>query len=116
MAAYNVRTDFEGDLIDENNKVVEGRKVSSNSIPVRLACTKANVASCEGVNNALNQEWYNKFQPYYDAHRRAIRQDGNVYRDCMEFDFGVMFIKDNNTNLDYSSEANYLKANLFADT
>lgn len=116
VAAYNVRTDFKGDLINENNEVVEGRKVSSDSIPIRLTCTKANVASCEGVNNALNQEWYNKFQPYYDAHRRAIRQDGNVYRDCMEFDFGVMFIKDNNTNSDYSSEANYLKANLFADT
>jgi hypothetical protein len=40
---------------------VEGWKVSENAIPIDLACTKVNVASCENANNVVNQEWYNKF-------------------------------------------------------
>jgi hypothetical protein len=31
------------------------------AIPVNYFCTKANVASCENANNAMNQEWYNLF-------------------------------------------------------
>jgi hypothetical protein len=61
IAAFNVRTDF-GDttMYDGKGNVLPGRKVSETSIPVDYTCTKVNVASCEGVNNALNQEWYNK--------------------------------------------------------
>lgn len=120
VAAFNVRTDF-GDTImyDGDGNVLEGRKVSETSIPVDYTCTKVNVASCENANNALNAEWYNRYQPYYDGHRRkstATKQ----YRDCMEFDFGVMFIEDHNANMNYK-DANgkpdkslYTSTNVFA--
>jgi hypothetical protein len=35
--------------------------MSPTAIPVDYFCTKVNVASAEGTNNAINQEWYNKF-------------------------------------------------------
>ena len=120
VAAFNVRTDF-GDTImyDGDGNVLEGKKVSETSIPIDYTCTKVNVASCENANNALNAEWYNRYQPYYDGHRRkstATKQ----YRDCMEFDFGVMFIEDHNTNKNYK-DANgkpdkslYTSTNVFA--
>ena len=121
IAAFNLRTDF-GDttMYDGDGNELEGRKVSPTSIPVDYACTKVNVASCEGVNNALNQEWYNRYQPYHDGHRRKQRADGNVYRDCMEFDYGVVFIEDHNPNTSYFNDQNkpssalYLNTNLFA--
>jgi hypothetical protein len=31
------------------------------AIPIDFTCTKVNVASCENVNNMVNQEWYNLF-------------------------------------------------------
>lgn len=120
VAAFNVRTDF-GDttMYDGDGNILEGRKVSESSIPVDYTCTKVNVASCENTNNALNAEWYNRYQPYYDGHRRkstATKQ----YRDCMEFDFGVMFIEDHNANKNYT-DANgkpdkslYTSTNVFA--
>jgi hypothetical protein len=35
--------------------------MNPDSIPINYFCTKVNVASAEHANNALNQEWYNKF-------------------------------------------------------
>jgi hypothetical protein len=83
-----------------------------------LACTKVNVASCENCNNVVNAEWYNKYQPYHDAHRRK----GSTYRDTMQFESGVLFIKDNNKTKEYlgtgdvkDKTSSYLKANCFLD-
>ena len=45
-------------------KFPEKWSLSNESIPVNYLNTKVNVASCEGANNALNQEWYNQYQPY----------------------------------------------------
>lgn len=119
IAAFNVRTDF-GDttMYDGNGNVLPGKKVSETSIPIDYTCTKVNVASCEGVNNALNQEWYNKYQPYHDAHRRKSTPE-KQYRDCMEFDFGVMFVEDHNPNTSFivdnkPNETEYIKTNVFA--
>ena len=120
VAAFNVRTDF-GDTVmyDGDGNQLDGRKVSDTSIPVDFTCTKVNVASCENANNALNAEWYNRYQPYYDGHRRkstATKQ----YRDCMEFDFGVMFIEDHNKNKNYKNadgkpdKTLYTSTNVFA--
>lgn len=120
VAAFNLRTDF-GDttMYDGDGNAVEGRKVSESSIPVDFTCTKVNVASCENANNALNAEWYDRFQPYYDAHRRKSTAE-KKYRDCMEFDFGVVFIEDHNPNTNYK-DANgkpdkslYTSTNVFA--
>ena len=75
-AAANLDTDFQYmDAADQypptgfidtgtNTVLKDGWKMSQNAIPVNFTCTKVNVASCENANNALNQEWYNRFQPY----------------------------------------------------
>ena len=120
VAAFNVRTDFaDAPLYDKDGNQLSGRKVSDTSIPVDFTCTKVNVASCENANNALNAEWYDRFQPYYDGHRRQSTAT-KKYRDCMEFDFGVMFIEDHNENRNYKDangkpdKALYTSANVFA--
>ena len=120
IAAFNLRSKFRQGLKDKNGNLVNGWLVSDTALPIDLACTKVNVASCENVNNVVNQEWYNKFQPYHDAHRR--KSGNKKYRDTMEFNTGVLFIKDNNTNIKYTaddgspSRDKYLKANVFSDT
>ena len=120
-AAFNVRTKFTDGLIDKDGNQTDLWKMTDNAIPIEIACTKVNVASCENANNVVNQEWYNKFQPYHDAHRRKTREDGCVYRDTMEFRSGVMFIKDNNKIINYLDKEGkpdvdlYLAANIYAD-
>lgn len=118
-AAFNLRTEFPEGLTDKEGNKVEGWLVTPNAKEIDLACTKVNVASCENCNNVVNAEWYNKFQPYHDAHRRK----GEEYRDTMQFESGVLFIKDNNPIKDYlgtgevkDKTSSYLKANCFLDT
>lgn len=122
VAAFNLRSDFsDGVILDENGHQIDGWGVSDTAIPIDYFCTKVNVASSENANNVVNQEWYNKFQPYHDAHRRKARNDGKLYRDCMEFNSGVIFIKDLNKNDEYYKDGKpdtgaYLAANAFLDT
>ena len=122
VAAFNMRTEFQEGLLDKDGNQVDGWKVSETAIPINYVCTKVNVASCENANNVVNAEWYNRFQPYHDAHRRKKREDENVYRDCMEFNSGVIFILDKNEKTDWHddkgdpSRAKYLEANVFAET
>ena len=106
VAAFNIDSDFgaslkdgDGNLLtyyDEDNKEITEYRgcwaMRENSIPIDFTCTKVNVASCENANNAVNAEWYNKFQPYWDAHRRKNPKA----RDCMEFTPGILFVKDRN--------------------
>ena len=119
VAAFNLRSKFRTGLTDKDGNEVTKWKVTDTAIPIELACTKVNVASCENVNNVVNQEWYNRYQPYHDAHRR---KEGAAYRDTMEFNSGVLFIKDNNKETSYIDDkgnpdrAKYLAANAFADT
>lgn len=119
VAAFNLRSKFRTGLTDKDGNEVTKWKVTDTAIPIELACTKVNVASCENVNNVVNQEWYNRYQPYHDAHRR---KEGATYRDTMEFNSGVLFIKDNNKEASYIDDkgnpdrAKYLAANAFADT
>lgn len=114
VAAFNIDTDFSdkntgyGKMTDSNGQLLryydaDNRELEQyrgfwamrpTSIPVDFTCTKVNVASCENANNALNQEWYNKHQPYHDAHRRKNEKA----RDCMEFTPGIVFIRDRNPN------------------
>lgn len=118
-AAFNLRTEFPEGLKDKDGNEVEGWQVTPDAEPIDLACTKVNVASCENCNNVVNAEWYNKYQPYHDAHRRK----GAQYRDTMQFESGVLFIKDNNPEKTYlgtgevkDKTTSYLKANCFLDT
>ena len=95
-----------------DSKFPEKWSIDDEAIPVNYMNTKVNVASCEGANNALNQEWYNKFQPYKNQKRLESRSDGKVARDTMEFKNGVLFIKDNNKTLDDSTAT---KNNVFKE-
>lgn len=112
VAAYNIDAKFKDGFVDKNNKQTNGWSMTSTSIPVNYFCTKVNVASCENANNALNAEWYNRFQPYWDGHRRKIRDDKKVARDCMEFIPGVMFIRDDS---DVIEAENNNEKNIFWD-
>lgn len=93
-------------------KFPEKWAMDDQAIPVNYYNTKVNVASCEGANNALNQEWYNRYQPYKTQKRLQLRNDGKVARDTMQFQNGVLFIEDHNTTEDSSTET---KNNVFKE-
>lgn len=80
-------------------KFPEKWSLDEEAIPVNYFNTKVNVASCEGANNALNQEWYNRYQPYKTQKRLKNRNDNKIARDTMEFKNGVVFIQDNNKTI-----------------
>lgn len=122
VAAFNLRSDFtkKGQVYDKDDNMLPGWYISSGDLPIDIACTKVNVASCENANNVVNAEWYNQFQPYWDAHRRkgyAIDSDGNIlynpYRDCMKFHSGVVFLRDHNTSFDYLDENGDPKSDIY---
>ena len=130
VAAFNLRSDFtkKGKVYNAAGEEMTGWQRTPDDLPIDIACTKVNVASCENANNVVNQEWYNKFQPYWDAHRRKgykVDDKGNAlynpYRDTMGFHSGVIFIRDHNTNDNYLNEngepkaALALEANVFFD-
>lgn len=117
VAAFNLRSKFKT-LTDKDGNELSGWMVTEDALPIEIACTKVNVASCENVNNVVNQEWYHRFQPYHDAHRRKNPK----CRDTMQFESGVIFIKDNNPETNYydndgkPNRDGYLNANTFLDT
>lgn len=92
LAAFNLDSKFKDGFSDDSGKHFDKWAMSQNSIPVNYFCTKVNVASAEGANNALNQEWYNRYQPY----KTVARGKNPKARDTMEFTPGVLFIEDLN--------------------
>lgn len=122
LAAANIDSDFkkcsiltqDGEKIDE--KV--GWSMDDEAIPINYWNTKVNVASCEGANNAIFQEWYNRFQPYKSIARRKWEAKGNrqKMRDTMEFKPGLMFLIDRNPNINKESVSKMADLNVFADT
>lgn len=111
LAAFNIDSKFKNGFTYADGSTSEGWSMNPNSIPVNYFCTKVNVASCEQANNALNQEWYNKFQPY----KTRLRQKNPNARDCMEFTPGVLFIKDHNDQADFENSGKFISNNLFAE-
>ena len=63
VAAFNLRSDFtkKGTIYDKDGNKMSGWQVSTEDLPIDIACTKVNVASCENANNVVNAEWYNRF-------------------------------------------------------
>lgn len=121
-AAANIDTDFNytdtadiyppSGLIDTaTGKRIEGWKMSENAIPIEFTCTKVNVASCENANNAMNQEWYNMFQPY----KSVLRCKNPKARDTMQFTNGVMFMIDHQKKFDTSAGAETKNNNVFGE-
>lgn len=93
VAAANLDSEFTTGFRDSDGNSFDGWSMDGGkAIPVNFFCTKVNVASCENANNALNQEWYNMFQPY----QTVVRCKKAGARDTMQFTNGVMFIEDHN--------------------
>ena len=81
------------------------------AIPCNFFCTKVNVASCENANNAMNQEWYNMFQPY----KSVLRCKNKNARDTMQFTNGVLFIKDLNPTFKTGANDDKKNNNVFGE-
>lgn len=116
LSAFNFKSEFKKGFIDKDGSQIQEWAMTENSMPAKLFTTKVNVASCEGANNAINAEWYNKFQPYICDYRNK----NSKARDTMEFQPGVVFIKDNNpltkTDIDNDPNKSLINANVFFDT
>ena len=99
ISAFNLDSKFYDGFDYADGTHSSKYSMTPTSIPVNYFNTKVNVASCECANNALNQEWYNKWQPFICEYRakNGTRTDGKLARDTMEFPYpGVIFVKDNN--------------------
>lgn len=118
VAAYNLDTDFTGTTMygPGGVELSEGYQLSEYAFPQKYFNTKVNVASCEGANNAINQAWYNDFQPYINAYRDRTKNDKYRARDTMEFVPAVIFITDRNTKTDGTTWAEGGIDNVFKDT
>ena len=122
LAAANIDSDFKDCTIltkdGENIDRKVGWSMDDEAIPINYWNTKVNVASCEGANNAIFQEWYNRFQPYKSIARRKWEAKGTnqKMRDTMEFKPGLMFLIDRNPNVDKNSVNKMADLNVFADT
>lgn len=116
LAAFNLDSKFKKGMLDSNGDKISKFAMDENAIPVNYFTTKVNVASCEGANNALNQEWYNKYQPY----RTAARKANSKKRDTMQFKPGVLFILDRNPETDGAhhkpDDGGNVADNVFKDT
>lgn len=115
VAAFNFDTDFKDGFVDSEGNASDGFAIKENSIPVDYFCTKVNVASCENANNALNQEWYNTYQPW----KNRLRRKNPNARDCMEFIPGVVFFRDRNKTTEVNADGtatSYDARNVFCDT
>lgn len=108
-AAFNIDSEFKSGFIDNAGNKSSLFALSENAVPQNYFNTKVNVASCEQANNALNAEWYNRYQPY----KCRYRSKNSKARDTMEFHPGVMFLLDKNPKND---DADYLNNNVFKDT
>lgn len=93
-ATANWDAEFKEKLTDRNGNIVS-YQMDDSAIAVDYINYKVNEASCEGSNNAVNAEWYNKFQPYI----RPFRANTPGARDTMQFQPGVCFFRDRSGNL-----------------
>lgn len=115
LAAFNIDAKFEDGFDYPDGSWSKKWSMDEEAIPVNYFTTKVNVASCENANNALNQEFYNKYQPYVSPNKRRVRTDGKKARDCMQFYPGVLFIEDHNQETSFTGDEG-VKNNVFKDT
>lgn len=117
VSAANLDSKFTEGFTDTINQehIDKWSMDGGTAIPVNYFCTKANVASCENANNAMNQEWYNLFQPY----KTVLSFKKPNSRDTMQFTNGVTFIQDQNSKFVINSgdnKNNNKNNNVFGDT
>lgn len=118
ISAFNLDSKFENGFNYPDGSHTKNYSMTPTSIGVNYFNTKVNVASCECANNALNQKWYDKWQPFICEYKNKnkTRTDGKLARDTMEFPYpGIVFVKDNNpiTTNDANGAVNN---NCFIDT
>lgn len=111
LSAFNIDSSFNDGFIYPDGTAIDKWSMNENSIPVNYFTTKVNVASAEHANNALNADWYNKFQPY----KTGVRKKDPRARDCMEFTPGVLFLKDRNTQAIFDDNTKFISNNVFAE-
>lgn len=122
LAAANIDSNFKKCSVltkdGENINPKIGWSMDEEALPINYWNTKVNVASCEGANNAIFQEWYNRFQPYKSIARRKWEKKNIVQkmRDTMQFQPGIMFVIDRNKNIDKNQVERRVDLNVFADT
>lgn len=124
LAAFNLDSEFTEGFIDFSNDSTVGTPIEKwsmtpNSMPVNYFNTKVNVASCEQANNAINQEWYDRYVPFETEYHYKMRTNpDNTYipRNTIEFPtMGVLFIRDHNAAKD-NPPAQGVSNNVFNDT
>ena len=111
LSAFNIDSKFNNGFTYSDGSTSDKWSMNPNSIPVNYFTTKVNVASAEHANNALNADWYNKFQPY----KTLVREKNPNARDCMEFTPGVLFLIDHNEQKDFSNSGKFISNNVFAE-
>ena len=117
VAAYNFDTDYKkGKFYDAEGNESSKYFLDDDAIGINYMNTKVNVASSEGANNAVNQEWYNKFQPYKCKYKQKAESENwdRQPRDTMQFNPGIVFFLDRNQVIDNADA--YNKNNVFKDT
>lgn len=107
-AAFNLDAEFKNGFNHADGTHTDGWSMTEDAIPVNYFTNKVNVASCEQANNALNQEWYNRFQPYICRYKNKEHRA----RDTMQFTPGVLFIKDLNEK---TNETDHVNNNVFKE-
>lgn len=122
LAAFNFDSEFVDGFTDysinPSGEHIDEWAMTEKSMPVNYFNTKVNVASCEGVNNALNQEWYDRYVPYVTEYHAKCAADPSITwspRNTMEFPtMGVVFLLDRNqTTTQTGTEA--VKNNVFKE-
>lgn len=122
LAAFNFDSEFVDGFTDysknPDGEHIDKWSMTEKSMPFKYFNTKVNVASCEGANNALNQEWYDRYVPYVTEYHAKYAADSSTQympRNTMEFpQMGVVFLKDfNQTTTETGTAA--VKNNVFKE-
>ncbi len=89
-AGRNIDLNLKGGFTFADGKTGEVYSMTPDSVPVNYFNIKVNIASSEGINNAILANKFNTFNPYL---RKARINDPRI-RDTMEFHPCVVFIQE----------------------
>lgn len=93
---------YKSDIVLGDGTHVEKVSLTRNSQDASYFNVKVNIASSENANNALLQRRYNQFNPYL----RPARLNNPKVNDTMEFYNCVVFVRENDEDIDSHREFN----------